>query len=92
MNLPVLALEEINGRRFSGLTVSSVLKHTYWINFSTDIFSARKHIQAGNLTLFQWLRELYSCSSFAYWRLMDPLPMLVKTKQLLFRLLSSVAK
>ena len=92
INLPAMALQEILDLESSKSLPPGEPRHTYWVNFSTDLYSARKHIQARNLTLSQWVRDLYSCSSYAYWRLNDPLPMLVKAKQLLLRLISSALK
>ena len=92
INLPALALEEIQGRAVIQVSSTGHPRHTYWVNFSTDIFSARKHIKAGNLTLTQWVRDLFSCSSYAYWRMNDPMPMLIKAKRVTLHLVFSVLK
>jgi predicted ATP-grasp superfamily ATP-dependent carboligase len=92
INLPALAVDEIQDNRIPTIALSANTKHTYWVNFSTDILSARKHVLAGNLSYLHWMRELISCSSFAYWCLRDPLPTLVKGYQLTKNLGSRVAK
>lgn len=47
-----------------------------WVDFRRDLWSFRMKNKANQLTTGDWLKSLWRCKSYAYWRWRDPLPAL----------------
>lgn len=77
INLPYLAAQELGGELQADSLPKST-KHTFWIHFSRDVFSAAAHVrQKKDLSIGQWIKQILIARSFAYWRVSDPMPFLV---------------
>lgn len=76
INLPFLAVSELLKTPVVDAR-DQVPKHTYWIDFSQDLYSAASHIKSRNLSITKWIAEIYKARSYAYFNATDPLPMLV---------------
>ena len=90
INLPYLAYKEIYNE-LNTVRLPKSAKHTFWIHFSRDTFSAAAHMrQRKDLTIMGWIRQVLIARSFAYWRTQDLGPFLVANYRFLRQLASRV--
>lgn len=89
INLPELAVKEIINE-LSTVCWPKATKHTFWIHFSRDIFSAAAHVRhKKDLSIARWIQQVLTARSFAYWRIDDLGPFLVANYRF-FRKLGSL--
>jgi|GEM_PF-798033 len=86
LNLPYLAVRELAGADLSDVALLPTLKHKFWVDFSRDFETFTIKNANGKITLFEWLRSLVRCRSFAYWNWKDPGPWLHQAFALLQRI------